>query len=156
MKRDMGFTLIEAVISVAVVSVVLMSVAGISTFLSKASFENTAKIQAAFLAEEGLEVMRILRDDDWTTNIASQSAGVPFFLIFNSGSWQKTTEVFLIDGVFERSVVLTDVYRDGSFDIVSSGGTLDPNTKKFTVSVSWFSGGATTTRSLSTYLAKLQ
>ena len=152
MKKT-GFTLVEAVVSVAVIGIVLVSLSGVSAFLTRASNGNTAKIQALFLAEEGIEIMRILRDQGWTTNIASISLNSPFYLSFTGGNWQKSATNVFIDGLFERKVTLESVQRDSSSNIVSSGGTVDPNIKKIIVSVSWSTRGATTTKSLSTYLA---
>ena len=50
----------------------------------------------------------------------------------------------------ERKITLSDVYRNANMDIVSSGGTLDGKTRLITVSVSWSTGGTTTTKSIST------
>src|SRR3989344_5170826 len=49
---------------------------------------------------------------------------------------------------------LDDVYRHGGEDITESG-TLDPDTKKVTVSVSWRAQSGTSTRSLSIYMTNM-
>lgn len=155
-KATRGFTLVEALIASAVALVVILGVTSAFTQGLRASSNNTAHVQAAFLEEEGLEAVRLLRDDSWNTNIATQSAGVPFYLTYNGTTWRATTTAAYIDGRFFRAVTLDNVNRDNSSqDIVSSGGTLDANTKKVTVSVSWYEHGATTTRSLQTYLTNI-
>ncbi|MCX6701945.1 MAG: prepilin-type N-terminal cleavage/methylation domain-containing protein [Candidatus Zambryskibacteria bacterium] len=150
-----GFTLIEVVVGSAVCLVVLVGLLSAFTVTLKLSLANTSKVQASFLEEEGLEAVRILRDNGWNTNIASQSSGVPFYLTFSGGTWQVTTTNIYIDGIFERKITLTNVYRGANQDIVSSGGVLDAKTRKATVSVAWSSGGATTTKSISTYFTNI-
>ena len=116
---------------------------------------STTRVQAAYLQEEGMDAVRILRDDSWTNNIASQTPGVAFYLTFDGTTWKSTTTNTFIDTVFMRTATLDSVYRNGSQDIVSSGGNLDANTRKVTVSVSWADRGATTTQTLATYLTNL-
>ena len=95
-----------------------------------------------------------MRDNGWTANIASQTASSTFYISFNGSTWVSTASNTYIDGTFERSVVLYDVYRDGGEDITESG-TLDPDTKKVTVSVSWRAQSGTSTRSLSIYMTNM-
>jgi len=150
-----GFALIEALVASAVIALVLAGVVAALLLTLRSALGNTASVQSAFLAQEGIEALRILRDNGWSANIASHPSGVNFYLVFDGTTWQATTTNRSIDGTFERSAALADVYRNGNEDIVQSGGTLDPNTKKVTVSVSWREGGATTTRSLSAYLTNM-
>jgi Tfp pilus assembly protein PilV len=150
-----GFSLVEAVVVVAVTLLILLGLSSALNLIFKLSISNTNKVQATFLEEEGLEIIRLLRDDSWSTKIVPWATGSNFYLHFNNVIWQATTTNIYINNLFERKVVLSNVYRDGSQNIVSSGGVLDPNTKKVTVFVSWANGPATTTRSLSTYLTNV-
>ncbi|MFA6536660.1 MAG: prepilin-type N-terminal cleavage/methylation domain-containing protein [Candidatus Paceibacterota bacterium] len=153
LKKSRGFSLLEIVIATAILATVLLGSVGALTLAIKIASANTAKIQAAYLAEEGVEAVRILRDNGWAANIASQAS--PFYLSFNGTTWQATSVNQYVDGIFERKVTLSSIYRDGSKKIVWSGGTLDTNAKKITVEVSWLSAGATTTKSISTILANI-
>ena len=150
-----GSILVEAVIAAAITLTTLMGAITTFSYLYRSAISNTANTQAAFLEEEGLEAVRILRDNGWTTNIASQTSGANVYLYWNGTTWTATSTNTFISGVFERKVIFADIYRDGNKNIVLSGGTLDTNTKKVTVFVSWSARGATTTRSLSTYLANV-
>jgi Tfp pilus assembly protein PilV len=147
--------MVEAVIAISILAVILTALGTVSTKILSSSLDNTAKIQAAYLSEEGLEATRLLRDQSWSTNIAPIVSGSGFYLYFNGTSWSATSTNTLIDSTFERRVILTEVRRDSSQRIVSSGGSIDPNIKKVTVNVSWNIRGATTTRSVSTYLANV-
>jgi len=48
--------------------------------------------------------------------------------------------------------VVEDVGRDGNDDIVASGGTPDPNTKKVTATVSWTESTQSKQVVLTTYI----
>jgi Tfp pilus assembly protein PilV len=147
-----GFGLIEIVIGAAILSTSLL---GISFYFQEALnvSERTGNIvRAAFLMEEGIEITRFFRDNGWA-NISGLAAGTPYYLTWNGTTWATTTTNTFIDGLYERKVVATDVYRDSNDDIVSSGGTLDSGTREITVSVAWQEKGATTTKTVSTYLA---
>jgi Tfp pilus assembly protein PilV len=155
MFEKRGFSMIEALIASSICLMVFLGVAIAFRMTVKAAFNNTARLQAAYLEEEGQEAVRILRDNGWTTNIASHSSGTTFYLTWDGSTWNATSTKTYVDSFFERSVVLNDVYRNSSQDIVTNGGTLDPKTKKATVSVLWRENGATTTRSLATYLTNI-
>jgi len=151
-----GFTLVEAVISSAIALVVILGVTSAFTEALRASSNNAAYVQASFLQEEGVEAVRFLRDDSWSVNIATEQVGTPFYLTYNGTTWKATSTAAYIDGKFLRTVTLDSVNRDNtSQDIVTSGGTLDANTKKVTVTVAWYDRGATTTRNLQTYLTNI-
>ena len=152
-----GFTLIEVVVASAICLTIVVGIVGAFVGTLRVSANSTARVQAAFLEEEGLEALRILRDNGWTSNIASLTSGTTYYLTYDSAAltWKATTTRASIDSTFYRTFVLSDVYRDGSKNIVSSGGTLDSAIKKCTVSVAWQDRNATTTRSLSTYLTNI-
>lgn len=151
-----GFGMLEIVIGTALIFISMFGLVAVSGAAFKAAGNTTRNIQTAFLLEEGLEAMRFLRDSGWNVNIVPLSTGALYYLNFSGGEWEATSSpIFEIDGVFERTFVLGNVYRNTEDDIVSSGGTLDANTKKITFSVSWSLRGATTTKTLSTYIANL-
>ena len=98
--------------------------------------------------------MRSIRDEDWDTNVAVLSLGVEYGFTFDGSQWTLDTTPTLIDGLFYRTLNVAEVFRDGNSDIAPTGVS-DPNTKLFTVSVSWLEGSATTTKSISAYLSNI-
>lgn len=154
-NSDKGLTLVEVLIATSIILAFLLALFGVHNLYLRTALSNGEVIKAMGLAEESLEVMRFLRDSSWSANIAPLSLDVDYGLAFEAGVWQVTTNNILIDGTFERAVVLSAVYRDSSGDIVSSGGTLDPDTLLLVSNVSWSNRGATTTKSISTYLTNL-
>ncbi len=154
-KGEKGFSLAEAIIASAISLFVILGITAFFSTIFSMSVANSARIQAAFLAEEGLEAVRILRDAGWDENIETQALDVPFYLDFEGSSWTATTSNIYVDGLFQREVVLSAVNRDSNFDIVESGGNSDPDSRKITVSISWSLGNSTTTKSVSTYLTNV-
>lgn len=149
-----GFGLIEIVVGVSIISLALMGTVFLGGSYEKLSRSTLAAVKAEFLLEEGVEGLRSMRDTGWQ-NIAGLVSGVDYFIDTENGAYIATTSPQVVDGVYTRTVVVAPVYRDSNFRIVSSGGTLDNETKDVTVSIAWREGNATTTRSLRTYLANL-
>jgi type II secretory pathway pseudopilin PulG len=153
-NKTKGAGLVEVVIGVSLILITLVGLISAYNLFLKTALKNTEILQANFLIEEGLEASRALRDYGWDSNIENLVQGTNYDVIESGGVWQYTSNISLIDGKFYRAITVADVLRDGNDDIASSG-TLDSNTKLFTVSISWLEGGATSTRSLSAYLTKL-
>ncbi len=150
-----GSALLEVLFGVSVVSIVLLSLLGAYSVYLKNSFRLTEKIQASFLAEEGVEAIRVIRDSSFNIGIDPLVSNTPYYFSFEDGTWKATTTSVVIDGQFWRTFKIFAVNRDSNDDIVTSGGANDPNTKMTVVTVSWNSGGATSTISISTYLTNL-
>ena len=146
-----GFGLIEIVVGAAVLTTSLLGISFYYQQALKVSQRTGNFVRAGFLMEEGIEVAKFFRDTSWT-NISGFTPGTTYYLSWTGSTWATTTTNTFVDGMFERKLVIDNVSRDSNDDIVSSGGTLDAGTKKATVSVSWNEKGATTTKTVSTYL----
>lgn len=87
----------------------------------------------AQFAQEGLEVSRDIANFSWVTfkNAVGSNHGVTK----SNGLWtfSGTSDVL---GVFTRVIIVANVNRDSNGNIVTSGGSNDPLTKKVTVTVS--------------------
>ena len=135
-----GFGVLEILIASAVVSTAFISLFFVFVLSQRAVLGASEKVRANFIAEEGLEVMRHLRDKSWSANLAPLAPGTLYYLSFDAGSsaWSTTiSSPGLIDGVFERTVRVAAVMRDGADDIVDSGGIVDPDTLKIIVTTTW-------------------
>lgn len=150
-----GSALLEVLFGVSVVSIVLLSLLGAYNVYLKNSFRLTEKIQASFIAEEGVEAIRVIRDNGWNIGIGPLVSDTPYYFLFEEGTWKTTTNPIVLDGRFWRTFKIFAVNRDSNDDIVTSGGANDQNTKKAVITVSWNSGGATSTISISTYITNL-
>ena len=153
-KNNQGFLLVEVIIGTSIIAIIIVAVMLAFSSGLRLSSRNSLATRAELLAEEGVEITRLIRDNGWSRSFGSWPDGTAYRLVFSGGTWATTTANSFIDGTFDRTVVATNVYRDGDDDIASSG-TLDPDTKKITANVSWRNGEATTTVSLQTYLTNL-
>jgi type II secretory pathway pseudopilin PulG len=161
MKRiyTKGIGLVEIVVAVAILGTALGSIIITFSFYLTAALKNTEVIKATYLTEEGMEAVRILRDDDWDTNIAPVALNTDRYLTYatSTKTWAISTSPAgnYVDGKYMRTVRFSSVSRNASQDIITVGGTVDPDTKYVEVTVSWLEGQATSTRSIAGYLTNL-
>jgi type II secretory pathway pseudopilin PulG len=66
--KNKGFTLIEVIISIAIVIIALISALSLITFSTTSIRINKSKIIAAGLVQEGLEIVKNIRDNNWLHN----------------------------------------------------------------------------------------
>jgi len=149
--KKQGFGLVEAMVAVAIISASFLALTGVNHTSLKLSREVGRATQAAFLLQEGVEAARVMRDRSWRNEILPLSATDTYSPEFRNGSWYATTSTTtLIDNLFQRTFIFNSVYRDTNDDIADSG-TLDPETRKLTVTVAWGS----VSKSISTYVTDL-
>lgn len=149
-----GFGLVEIVVAVAIISFSIFSLFFIFELSLRAERKTVNSIKASFLLEEGVEIVKIMRDASWATNIGALTPGLDYYLVFNGSNWQSFVSPSLIDNFFERKFTVENVLRDTNDDI-SSTGIVDSGTKQVTFYVSWPERGATTTNSLSSYVMNI-
>jgi len=151
-----GSGLVEVIIVSSIVVLVISALIGSVTVYLKQSGKNINDVKSGYLLEEGIEAVKIMRNDSWTNNIANLNNGSTYYLYFSTDSWTATTTSSLVDSRFVKTLTLSPVYRDANDDIASSG-TLDSGTKKVTVNVAWFdaASSATTSKSVSTYISNI-
>ena len=135
--------LIEIVIGAAIVGIALVSLMTALQKYMQVGLQNGKKIQAAYFAEEGIEVMRGLRDSSFASFAAL--GGGTYYLGFSGASWNATTTATTTLQGFTRTVAIEGVYRRNSDnDIVPATSTeakyLDPGTMLVTVTVTWGGG----------------
>jgi hypothetical protein len=153
-----GSILLEAFISIIVISIafgVLFSVAALTIKTSTSIQQND---QANFLLKEAMESARNFRDGTtWATNglgIANTSSNNPYYFLLDTSvtpnKWTLTAGTETV-GMFTRKIVFDKVSRDPSTQNIESiynASHDDPNTRKITATVSW----NTKTLNLVTYL----
>jgi prepilin-type N-terminal cleavage/methylation domain-containing protein len=154
LKLNKGFSLVEILIGSSIICVSLILIVNLETGISKMGFNSMKRVQAQMLAEEGVTSIRNIRNSSWQ-NISVLNNDVPYRLYWDQiiNTWTATTSVVLIDNSFDRTVTFSAVNRDvATFDVVSSGGVVDNDTRKFVVDVSWLDTNGTSTRSISSYI----
>jgi len=152
-KTNKGVAMVEILVAAAIIASSFVAVLGVYASLSSLSLRSLPKLQAALLAEEGVEALHSMRDEGYNANIGNLSTAQTYYLAYiqNIEAYRATTTTTVIDSRFYRTFQIENVYRDGAYNIASSG-TLDTDTKKATVVVSWQNNNATSTHTLQTYV----
>jgi type II secretory pathway pseudopilin PulG len=153
--NEKGFSLIDILVAIAIVSVALVSLLGLASFSLATSTLIRQANQANNIAQETIEIVRNFRDGTtWDVDGLGKLATSTDYHPEKTGSppkWQLIQGEETI-GIFKRKVVFKDVFRDSDSNIVESGGNFDPNTKKVIVDVSWQEKGRTHLVEITTYL----
>jgi type II secretory pathway pseudopilin PulG len=142
-KLKQGITTVEVVFAVAIMGLVVVFTTSTLGLFFSTSHEIINKTQAMYLAEEGMELLRYKRDQDWI-NIDALSLGTQHYLRVDGFNLQIVSTPEIIDEKFTRSFILDEVSRDVNGDIDSSG-TVDDNSKLVEFTVSWATGSITLT-----------
>ena len=140
-QMNRGVSVIEILIVIFVLAVAFVGILGLITFSLKVSNLTKETTQAVNIAQETFEAVRNFRDGkDWSIDgLGSLVVEAPYHpekTMDIPPQWVLIQGEEIIDG-FSRKVVFEEVFRDGNDDIVETGGVLDPDTKKATVTVSW-------------------
>lgn len=151
-----GFGLIEIILVVAVGAGVFLSIEQYLSLSLKATAQNISRVEAMYLAESSLEQARAIRDANWAS-ISGLTPGANYYFAADASSPQKWAAQSGTKSIGKYTVWITtsQVRRDASDNIVSSGGTIDANTLKITSNVSWTENGAAKQVTLSAYLTNL-
>lgn len=151
-SRQQGFGIVEIIVAIAIMSIALFAISQLSIIYVAKETQNKQTLKANYLAEESVESARSVRDQSWSTNIETLTFGSPYYPVISGGKWTlSSSNPGPIDTIYTRQVVIDNVSRDAGDNIVTNGGTNDPNTKKITATVSWNSKSIT----LATYLTNL-
>ncbi len=159
-----GFTIVEVIVATAIISVTVFALMITAQKGVELSTRALKQSQANILLEEGAEAVKSIRDNNWTT-ISDLSLDTDYYLYFDNTNniWTLNTSsttpngftpVYPIDSTFVRKVIASSVYRDAEDDIASSG-TIDTNTKKIAVSVSWVDSKGSISKDLVFYIADI-
>lgn len=151
----MGFTIIEVVVVPAILLLVVLAVMNAFGAYVRTSKGSVDTVKASYLLDEGIEVMKIFRDEGWEQKISTLPIDTPIKIFWNGSSFATTSSQVLIDDKFEQAIVLNNVYRDNLTKTISTSGTIDTNSRKVTVYVSWNTNMGTTTKSLSAYISNI-
>lgn len=132
MKQERGFGLIEIIVAVGIFAVV--AVTGLTTVLHSFSINRLGEeqTQAANYANQGLEAVRAIRKNSWTSLVDGTygtSTSAPWTFAGTSNTQGKMT----------RTISITTGNRDGGGNIAETG-TADPNLKKVISTVTWSFG----------------
>lgn len=107
-----GFSLIEAILALAVFSLISTFLVGALMYGQEGTFLSGSRGRANFLAEEGLEASRAIRDNNFS-NLVDGTYGLAII----SNQWEFSGTEDVID-IFTRQIEISSV-SDGVKQIVS-------------------------------------
>lgn len=132
--------LAELLVVIAIIVTSLVYLLGIINFSLRVAGEKKRIYRANFIAQAAMEGVRNFRDGtDWDVDgLSILTVSAPYHLEATSSpqKWTLSPGESTQAG-FTQKIVFYDVQRDGNDNIVESGGTVDPDTKKVVVTVSW-------------------
>lgn len=132
-----GISIVEIVIAAGIIAVSVTGIAGAIQIYSKIVYQNTRQAQAVISLDEGAEAIQYLRDVSFDTEIDSTTLGQEYSIYWNGTGYELGTTTILLPYDMTRTVTFSEVRRDSSDQIVLSGGTVDSNTKKATITITW-------------------
>ncbi|HCQ31189.1 TPA: hypothetical protein DIU27_02265 [Candidatus Collierbacteria bacterium] len=135
-----GFTLVEAMVSVAVLLVMAVGSVAANRLTTSSVTINQLRTQGNTLAVEAMEVLMSLRAE----NFLDLTVGT-FHPVFDGSKWSLVEGQETIDD-FTRSIILTPVQRSlvcfaAVCDITAVGGITDVGSMNAEVKVGWKQGG---------------
>ncbi|MEK7182161.1 MAG: hypothetical protein AAB679_00140 [Patescibacteria group bacterium] len=153
LKKGVG--LVEMVVGLSVFIFIVLSFIISFNYFIKNSLLGIKTVQSYFLAEEGLEAIKSMRNNSWATNINQLVSGQEYYFYFNGSKWESTTTPSMIDNFFTRKFIAENIYRDTNGDI-STSGTHDSGSKKITVFISYtINNNVVKTENLSTIVTNI-
>lgn len=132
MKQQAGQSLVELLLGLGLLAVLAPVMLGGIITAREGRPQAERRQQAVTWMNETIETVRSIRERGWSTF----STNGTYHPTTDGSTWSLTSGTETVNGV-SRSVVVSDVYRNSSGQIVTSGGTLDPSTKRVQIQVSW-------------------
>jgi len=142
-----GFGIIEAVVGITLASILLTAFMTLTVQTFEINRANINELKANMYLKELMEVAKDLEQSkDWsviTGYPCSYSLYQACHPEISGGKWTLVPDKESFDNNMYRSLTIADVYRSQlAFpnEIVTSGGTFDPNTKKIIGEIRWNDG----------------
>lgn len=130
-KNQNGISIAEVLIAIGLFSLTAAGIILLVTDAYDLSRFSAERNVGQALADEGMEAAESIRARAWN-ELTYGTHGLDESL----GYWAFSGTEDDLDP-YTRTTTVSEVYRDAGGDIVEVGGSLDPQTKKVTVSVTW-------------------
>lgn len=130
--RLKGQSLIELLLTMGIAALLIPALA--TSFISSRSAkpQQIQRTQAVALLKQTVSAVKNVRDQNWTTFAVNGK----YHPVLVSSQWALASGTATVSGMTQQ-VVISDVFRDTTGTIVTSGGILDPSTKQVTITISW-------------------
>ncbi|MBI4067698.1 hypothetical protein HY407_04900 [Candidatus Gottesmanbacteria bacterium] len=139
-KNNHGLSIVEVVLATALFVIFASGTAGLVIQGLSNNRLGSEKAIATQYASEGIEAVRSIKNQSYAKLVDTGGTGLRQSV--SSNVWEffgaNNTKVHNATDNYIRTITISSINRDGSGNIVTSGGTSDPLTKKVTSQVSWF------------------
>jgi type II secretory pathway pseudopilin PulG len=127
-----GQALVELVLAMGIAAIIFPALlAGFMTS-REGKTQQGLRMQAVALLKQTEQAVRSVKDSGWTTFAVNGT----YHTTLSGNTWALAANSAVVNG-FTQEVVISDVNRNNNGDIVMSGGTLDPMTKRVVMTISW-------------------
>ncbi len=127
-----GQSLIEILVAISLASVLLPAILTGLVASREGKAQEGQRLEATALLKGAQEATKSFYQAGWDT-FAQNGTYHP---TVSGSAWTLASGSDIVNG-YTRQVTISDVYRDSGFSVVTSGGTLDPSTKKVDTVISW-------------------
>lgn len=135
--KKSGVTLVEVILGISIISIAAVAIGySIDAYVATRA-ALLSDLKAAYLAEEGYELVRSVRDDDWMV-LGALALDTLHYLDVSSTTATVTATPEVIDGEYTRSFELEALYRNASDDVTTfgaPGATIDDGGRRLEVNV---------------------
>lgn len=143
-KNQLGQSLIELLIAIGLTAILLPALLTALVSSREGKAQEGERLQALGLLKETNDAVYNIREKGWV-NIAADGTYYPSI---TGTTWSLATGT-QTTGNFTRQVTIESVQRNSAGVIVTSGGSVDPSTKKITTTVAWsnpYAGSVTSSK----------
>lgn len=127
-----GHTLIELLVAMGLLAIVMPTLLAGLALSTQSNQRHAQRQQAQILLTESQEALRTIRADGWA-NVATPGT---FHLEYQGDEWHLASGSATQNG-FTTAIVISQVERADTGEIVSSGGWVDPSTIRVDYTTSW-------------------
>lgn len=127
-----GQSLVEILLAMGLTAILLPALLTGLVSSRQGKVQQAQRTQAVYLLNETVDAVRSVREKGWTGFAVNGT----FHTATASNSWTLLPGSVVINGL-TQSVIVGDVNRAPGGEIVTSGGSLDPSSKKVDISISW-------------------
>lgn len=150
---QLGFGIIEIIVAVSILAIIAASTAitVIGSFSTNRLGDEQTK--ASLFAQEGIEAAKSIKNQGWEDPFLATDCSSGCGLDSSGGAWAYSGTNNTLESKYTRTLLVQQAQRDAGGNIVSSGGTDDPDTYKVTSTVNWdFTSARSNIVELITYL----
>lgn len=119
-KRSLGFSVIEIAIVIALINIGMLGIFGLVQITLTASSNSSNQLNAFYLAQEGIEIVRNIRDANWLKQRSDPAISWDDGL--GSGAWEVSYNSTSLESYQDR--YLKRDPNSGSFNYSSGNDTI--------------------------------